>query len=277
MLKINGNQDKEITFEVEIGGVAIDSISSKFRIVLDDIEYGFPAKVSEQSIIVELPALRKVLHRKLKEGESVQARLDLMSDGNVISPWNDDLQVSELVVSEALLLDEETGDARAKAKYLKERAERVSTRVDDSDLPIDERIRKKLAEKKQEIDNVSNMSSSEDVEMSSKIIDKLSEKLLGTKKTKREQQLERLSENDYIISRKKSAFSPRRANKTKGLTLETIKQFTKSDILAYIERAGTTNKMVQETIYNRAIKEAKTENPVPVLKEVIKLLKKKGG
>lgn len=273
MLKINSNQDKELTFEVEIGGVTIDSISSRFRINLDDIEYGFPAKVTEQSIIVELPALRKVLHRRLKEGETIQARLDLMSDGNVVSPWSDILEVTEFIVSEAKVVDD---DARAKAKVLKERY--PDTKVDDSDLPIEERVRRKLAEKKAEVDDVKPSNIEEDIEMSNKIIDKLSEKLFGQKKTAREKKLESLMEkSDYTVARKKSAFSPRRATKTKGITLETIQKFTKDDILAYMERAGTKSKIVQETIYNRALREAKTDEPVKVLKEVIKILKKRGG
>jgi len=272
MLKINSNQDKEITFEVEIGGATPDSITSKFRIILDEIEYGFPAKVSDQLITVELPALRKVLHRKLKEGEVVNARLDVMSDGNVVSPWQDSIEVTDFVVSEAKVVDD---DARAKAKILKERA--VKTTVDDSDLSIDERIRRKLAEKKGEIDDIKSTTSlDEDFEMSTKVIDKLSEKLLGAKKTKRQQQLETLMEkSDYKVARKKSAFSPRRAVKTKGITLETIRQFTKDDILAYINRSGINSKGVQEAIYNRAAKEAKSDNPVKVLKEVIKIIKKK--
>lgn len=276
MLKINSNQDKEITFEVEIGGVPIDSITSKFRITLDEIEYGFPAKVLENAIIVELPALRKVLHRRPKEGDLIQARLDLISDGNVVSPWSDSLELTEFVVSEAKILDEETGDARRKAQMLKERT--LKTSVDDPDLPIEERIRRKLAEKKGEVDEVKPMNIQEDFELSNKIIDKLNEKLYGpTKKTKREKQLEMIAEkSDYTISRTKSAFSPRRASKTKGMTVESIKKFTKEDVFSYMDRAGTTNKTIQEVLYNRAEAAAKTDKPVDVLREVIKLLKKKG-
>lgn len=276
MLKINSNQDKEITFEVEIGGVTIDSITSKFRITLDDIEYGFPAKVLENAIIVELPALRKVLHRRPKEGDLIQARLDLISDGNVVSPWSDSLELTEFVVSEAKVLDEETGDARRKAQMLKERA--LKTNVDDPDLPIEERIRRKLAEKKGEVDDVKPMNIQEDFDLSNKIIDKLNEKLYGpAKKTKREKQLDLISEKkDYTVSRTKSAFSPRRATKTKGLTVESIKHFSKEDVFSYMERAGTTSKRIQEVLYNRAEVAAKSDKPVDVLREVIKLLKKKG-
>lgn len=280
MLKINSNQDKEITFEVEIGGVTIDSITSKFRIVLDDIEYGFPAKVLENAIIVELPALRKVLHRRPKEGDTIQARLDLISDGNVVSPWSDSLELTEFVVSEAKVLDEETGDARRKAKLLKERA--LNTTVEDPNMPIEERIRRKLMEKKGETEDLKQQTAGtiqEDFEMSNKIIDKLNEKLYGpAKKTKREEQLERLSEKgDYSVSRKKSTFSPRRATKAKGLTVETVKQFTREDVFAYMDRAGTTNKKIQEVLYTRAEVAAKSDKPVDVLREVIRLLKKRGG
>ena len=43
MLKLNVNQEKQLTFEVQIGGVQSDQVSSHLRIEIDDVEYGFPA------------------------------------------------------------------------------------------------------------------------------------------------------------------------------------------------------------------------------------------
>jgi hypothetical protein len=294
MLKINANQDKELTFEVEIGGVSPDSISARLRLVLDEIEYGFPAKVTSQSIIVEMPALRKILHRKVKEGETIQARLDLTSDGNVVSPWSEVLEVTEFVVSEAKLMDdsvrekvntlrekeEPSMDARDKARELTERAE-SKTRIDSDDsTDLESKIRKRLAENKGDKTEgkYSALSGADaDVEMSSKIIDKLNEKLFGGKKTKREKQLENLSEKvDITVARRKakSTFSPRRASNTKGITTEMIKNFTREDVLAYMSRAGTTNTRVQEILYEQAETAAKSDSPVKILKEVIKIIKK---
>jgi hypothetical protein len=296
MLKINGNQDKELTFEVEIGGVAIDSITAKFRLVLDEIEYGFPAKVTEKAIYVEIPSFRKVLHRKIKEGETIQARLDLISDGSVVSPWTDTLEITEFVVSEAKLVEE---DARDKAKTLRERKNkpdedsidakdkarslRERKEKGDGDEPsdLDEKVRRKLEEKKGEGDGkYSALSGADaDVEMTNKIINKLNEKLFGGTKTRREKQLEALNEKtDITISRKKakSTFSPRRASNTKGITKEMLQNFTREDVLAYMSRAGTTNTQVQTILYDQAETAAKSDRPVKILKEVIKLLKKKG-
>lgn len=279
MLKINGNQDKELTFEVEIGGVAIDSISARFRLVLDEIEYGFPAKVKEQSITVEMPALRKILHRKIKEGESVSARLDLISDGNIVSPWSDNLEVSEFVVSEAKLVDEE---ARDKARYLREKTEEVTGKDDEDSTDLESKIRRKLSEKKGEsIEGkyAALAGADADVEMSSKIIDKLNEKLFGGgNKLKRGKDAQTLAEKvDITVARKKakSTFSPRRASNTKGITKEMIRNFTREDVFAYMTRAGTTNSRVQEVLYEQATIAAKSESPVKILKEVIKIIKSK--
>jgi hypothetical protein len=294
MLKINGNQDKELTFEVEIGGVSIDSISARFRLVLDEIEYGFPAKVTEKAIYVEMPSFRKVLHRKLKEGETIQARLDLTSDGSVVSPWTDTLEITEFVVSEAKLVEE---DARDKAKTLREKRDKTSENSDDArdkaktlrerkekddvePSDIDEKVRRKLAEKKGEEGKYSAMAGADaDVEMTNKIIDKLNEKLFGGTKTRREKQLEALNEKtDITISRRKakSTFSPRRASNTKGITKEMLQNFTREDVLSYMSRAGTTNVQVQNILYDQAETAAKSDRPVKILKEVIKLLKKRG-
>jgi len=294
MLKINGNQDKELTFEVEIGGASPDSIVARLRLVLDEIEYGFPAKVTSSAIIVEMPALKKIFHRKVKEGEAVQARLDLTSDGNVVSPWTEVLEITDFAVSEAKLTDgvtknkvktlketeEPTMDAREKAKELIERVE-SKTRLDSDDsVDLETKIRKRLEENKDnKVENkYSELSGADaDVEMSSKIIDKLNEKLFGGKKTKREKQLEKLTEQvDITVARKnaKSAFSPRRAANTKGITLEMIKNFTREDVFAYMSRAGTTNSRVQEILYKQATVASKSDVPVKILKEVIKIIKK---
>ena len=294
MLKINGNQDKELAFEVEIGGASPDSIVARLRLVLDEIEYGFPAKVTSSAIIVEMPALKKIFHRKVKEGEAVQARLDLTSDGNVVSPWTEVLEITDFAVSEAKLTDgvtknkvktlketeEPTMDAREKAKELIERVE-SKTRLDSDDsVDLETKIRKRLEENKDnKVENkYSELSGADaDVEMSSKIIDKLNEKLFGGKKTKREKQLEKLTEQvDITVARKnaKSAFSPRRAANTKGITLEMIKNFTREDVFAYMSRAGTTNSRVQEILYEQATVASKSDVPVKILKEVIKIIKK---
>ena len=105
MLKLDVNREKQLTFEVQIGGVQSDKISSHLRIKIDEIEYGFPAKVGSESITVDLPPLSKVVGRSLKEGEEVEVKLDIIADGNYLTPWTDSFRLSNPLVVEAKIMD----------------------------------------------------------------------------------------------------------------------------------------------------------------------------
>jgi len=51
MLILSANKGKQLMFEVQSGGVSnLDQVQSFFRIIYDDVEYGFPCKVTNESI-----------------------------------------------------------------------------------------------------------------------------------------------------------------------------------------------------------------------------------
>ena len=104
MLKLNVNQEKQLTFEAKIGGVQADQVTGYLRLLVDDVEYGFPAKVGQESITVELPALRAITTNPLKEGTEIKARLDVVVDGNYISPWSDSITIVNPLVVEAKIV-----------------------------------------------------------------------------------------------------------------------------------------------------------------------------
>ena len=98
MLKLNVNEEKQLTFEVQIGGVQSDQVTSHLRILVDGIEYGFPSDVGKESITVTLPPLRSITARKLKEGEVVDVKLELIADGSYLAPWVDTFTLSNPLV-----------------------------------------------------------------------------------------------------------------------------------------------------------------------------------
>lgn len=106
MLKLDVNKEKQLKFEIQIdGGVQTDQVSSRLRIEIDNIEYGFPAYVRRESITVDLPALKSVTARKLKEGEKVDVKLEIIADGHYLTPWNDTFTLSNPLVVEAKIID----------------------------------------------------------------------------------------------------------------------------------------------------------------------------
>ena len=159
MLKLNVNQEKQLTFEVQIGGVQSDQVSSHLRIEIDDVEYGFPAQVGNESISVNLPPLRTVTARKLKEGEEVQVKLEIIADGNYLTPWQDTFRLSNPLVVEAKIVDDEFTSAPAfKTKLVSTKGnagdqsqgvmiEQVDADPVDHEEALTEKIANKLAEK----------------------------------------------------------------------------------------------------------------------------------
>ena len=62
----------------------------------------------------------------------------------------------------------------------------------------------------------------------------------------------------------------------KKITLEDFKRnLTKVDIIKYIANKGTTNTQIQEIIYEQAKIASSKDTPTSILKEVVKIIKKK--
>jgi len=106
MLKLNVNQEKQLNFEIQISGVQADQLSSFLRIEIDEIEYGFPAQVKQESVTVNLPALKTVIARKLKEGTEVNVKLEIIADGHHLIPWKDTFILSYPLVIEAKIIED---------------------------------------------------------------------------------------------------------------------------------------------------------------------------
>ena len=106
MLKLNVNQEKQLNFEIQISGVQADQLSSFLRIEIDEIEYGFPAQVKQESVTVNLPALKTVVARKLKEGTEVNVKLEIIADGHHLIPWKDTFILSYPLVIEAKIIED---------------------------------------------------------------------------------------------------------------------------------------------------------------------------
>jgi hypothetical protein len=265
MLKLNVNQEKQLTFEVQIGGVQSDQIESYLRLNIDNIEYGFPAKVGQKSISVNLPPLRTVTARKLKEGEEVQVKLEITADGNHLTPWSDVFRLVNPVVVEAKIVDDEFNAPSAfktklvhegkpgdeKQGIILERVEENEDKTDDSEDALTEKIVNKLAEK-------------------------LSSSFGGKKKRVVEQKEKDEAEEEEEGEEKREVEEKCKTEDVKPLkkiSKKDLLNMTEEDVYAYMERAGTKNSQVQKIIYEQAKAKAGSSRPVLILQQVVKMLK----
>jgi len=265
MLKLNVNQEKQLTFEVQIGGIQSDQVSSFLRIVLDEIEYGFPAKVGNESIVVDLPPLRTITARKLKEGEEVEVKLEIIADGNYLTPWKDTFTISNPLVIEAKIIDDDFNASPAfKTKLVTEEG-----KVGDQKQGV--KVEKVEAVEKEVL-------SEED--MTERVVAKLAEKLkpmFKKEKTKvvKEQKSEKkkITKEEEVI--KDEEVIKENTEPQKQITSQDLKNITEEGVYDYMTRAGTKNPQVQKIIYEQAEIAAGTSIPVNVLMHVVKILKSK--
>lgn len=147
MLKLDVNKEKELRFAVEIAGAQSGQVIGHLRLNLDGIEYGFPANIKNESITVTLPPLKCFSNRELKEGENVEVKLDIISDGNYLVPWKDTFKLSNPLSIKAEMVQVENDEVSEKP-FIK--TELVSEDSVDSSYDEDiltEKIVKRLAKK----------------------------------------------------------------------------------------------------------------------------------
>ena len=259
MLKLNVNEEKQLNFEIQIGGVQTDQVSSFLRIEIDEVEYGFPAHVGQESITVDLPALRTITARKLKEGEEVSVKLEIVADGHYLTPWTDTFTLSNPLVIEAKILDDNFKSTPA----FKTKLVQTGKSGDQKQGVVVE------AEEETEVKTVKEAvsSSASEEEMTEKIVSKLAEKLspmlFQDKKVVKEEKAV-VQEEEEIVEE-----APKKISKTD------VKNITEEGVYQYMERAGTKNQQVQKLIYEQAEQAAGSSKPVEVLRQVVKLLKSK--
>jgi len=261
MLKLNVNQEKQLNFEIQIGGVQTDQVSSFLRIEIDQVEYGFPAQVGQESITVDLPALRSVTARKLREGEEVNVKLEIVADGHYLTPWSDTFTLSNPLVIEAKIRDEDFRSAPAfKTKLVTkgsagEQSQGVVVeQVEDTEVtPV------AVAETEQE--------------MTERIVNKLAEKigpmLAGKSRAVTEDKAVRAPKKEKVVKEEK-VIEPQK--KVKPID---VKNITEEGVYEYMARAGTKNPKIQQLVYEQAEVAAGSSKPVEVLRQVVKLMKSK--
>ena len=289
MLKLNVNEEKQLTFEVQIGGVNYDQVTSHLRIVIGEVEYGFPARVGSESITVDLPPLNKIIGTKLKEGEEVEVKLEMIADGYYLTPWQDTLKISNPLVIEAKIKDDGfvpnpaiktslvvSEDGAKQKTTLSEKEEKEEEKTSDKEdkkvvEPSDEMVGK-LAEKlvtllgKQEGKVIEESPKEVKEEKVSKIVEPKKEAVIESKMGAIEKLLTD-TVNKIQTEGKKTT--------KKKISLQELKQnVTEEDIMSYIENAGTKNPKIKEIIYEQASVASTKHTPFEILRQVVKIMKK---
>lgn len=104
MIELDITKPKNFKFDINIDGINADELTGFLRLEISGIEYGFPAVITKDAISVDIPSLKNIVNREIKNGEKIKARLDVVGEGNYISPWGEELNVKSTVIIEAKLV-----------------------------------------------------------------------------------------------------------------------------------------------------------------------------
>jgi len=115
-LKLKVNERRTLQFEVQIGGIDYKELVGTLRVVVDNVEYGFPAEVRSESISVDLPALNSVVRRSLKDDELLMAKLEIIGNGFYMDPWRSEFRVVSPVKIEARVITEDEKETKTEKK-----------------------------------------------------------------------------------------------------------------------------------------------------------------
>jgi len=270
MLKINVNKERELRFEIEIGGVDYTQVKSQLKIVINEVEYGFPARVERDKITVQLPPLRKVVASRIKEGDEADIKLEMIAETEYLTPWQDKVILSNPLVVEAKIIDSgfqdnpslETklvvAEHGAKQTTTRETKELKSLTEDDLIDKVVNKLSKKLGE--QDAKHEKEETPEEEA-----------------KEEKAKEQPETESEAlERLLNKSINAFKLNEKEGKRTITLDEFKKkLSTKHIMEYIKKKGSSNSEVQSIIYEQAKLNAKSATPVNILKEVMIILKKK--
>lgn len=126
MLYLDINEEKTLTFEVEINGVGCDEMCGSVRFQYEDMEYGFPVVIDESKITTVIKPLNK-LFPNIKNGTVFEARLDLNTETYYFSPWQDEITVQAPVSVEAKLSGPSVKPVGVKAKVIVNEEKAIKT------------------------------------------------------------------------------------------------------------------------------------------------------
>ena len=263
MLYIKADEPRTITFEVDIRGVGQSDLKGYVRLFINDVEHGFPVSINEGIITADIPPLINhiTFSKNMDDGNIIEAKLELMTDQHIFTPWAGEIKVSVPM------------DIKAKLSLSNE-GKKVSS--------VSEPIVAKVVETKEDKDSVKE-------ELTE--FDTSEEKMLQNDEKKYKDRLmtivaDTIKQMGLVPASQPEALMEEKVSKPKvvkevkkisekELMKQKLKNITEEGIYKYMQNAGTKNPKIQELVYEQAVAAAGTGEPFEVLKQVVKILKKR--
>lgn len=103
MLKFDATKTKKLCFNLEkIEDIHLSDLNCSFRMVIENIEYGFLCEIVEGQVKVEIPPLKNVV-KDLKGSNIYEAKLEMEGNGYHLVTWEDEISIMNQPKLEAKL------------------------------------------------------------------------------------------------------------------------------------------------------------------------------
>jgi len=137
IINVDLHRGKLVTFNIEVEGLNYNEMNGKFRIMIDDIEFGFPTNLKKNhEIEVVIPSLYEFLDNKRKL-KTINAKLEIFTDCHYFVPWEGKLKLTEKASVKVKLNKAKTTKPKVKTEMKDaEVTEDLEVIVDDPEIEV---------------------------------------------------------------------------------------------------------------------------------------------
>ena len=263
MLYIKADEPRTLTFEVDIRGVGQGELKGYVRLFINDAEHGFPVSIDDGVITADIPPLTEVVRLKtMDDGDVIEAKLELMTDQHIFTPWAGEVKVSVPMGIKAKLSNESmkpvnAGDVMV-AKVVETAEDKAVNKETVTEFDTSE---EKMLQGDQD---------KYKKELMSMVADTIKQMGLVPAGAAPEALME-TGKSDKLI---KEVTKQKKANR-KDLMRKKLKNITEAGVYKYMDNAGTRNPKIKELLYEQAVAAAGSGEPFKVLQQVVKILKRR--
>ena len=107
MVKFNTNEKKRLRYDISVSGVETRDLRGSLKLIIDNVEYGFPISIQDGDVIVEVPPMASVTSKELVDGMQIDTKLEIVANDTYLVPWTDKATIVNPLTVEAKLTDTE--------------------------------------------------------------------------------------------------------------------------------------------------------------------------
>lgn len=105
MISLNINESKKLRFKISLSGVQPQDLQGAMRIISEKVEYGFPIKIDNGDVVVEVGPLADIYPDKVKDNIILDSKLEIIADSTYLVPWSGKISLKNPIKVEASIDD----------------------------------------------------------------------------------------------------------------------------------------------------------------------------